>query len=227
MHTDLPTAPGCDRARRHVIVIAFNRMRIDAYSQVIYDVIVPTVPQPDSRPTLPSRRRVLLAVAMASTWAGPGTLAARPQVTLDRPRSLATLFAAAERGARPVVALFSLRGCGFCEAIRREQLGHLAREAAARGVLVAEFDIADERPFAAPPPASTATTTAPPLATARSPAQLARMLGIRLAPTVAFLSVRGELAPRLPGYSSPDFYGAYLDERVEQSRAALKAARGA
>jgi hypothetical protein len=49
---------------------------------------------------------------------------------------------------------------------------------------------------------------------------------VRVAPTVSFLSARGEVAPPLVGYSSPDFYGAYLDDRIEQARAALRSSRG-
>jgi hypothetical protein len=48
-----------------------------------------------------------------------------------------------------------------------------------------------------------------------------RQMGIRMAPTVLFLGPGGrEVAPRLVGYSSPDFYGAYLDERVQTANAA-------
>ena len=51
----------------------------------------------------------------------------------------------------------------------------------------------------------------------------ARSLGIRMAPTVLFLGRGGrELAPRLVGYSSPDFYGSYLDERVAAANAAVR-----
>lgn len=136
---------------------------------------------------------------------------------LPRPGSLGALRDLAERERRPIVALFSLAGCGHCEAIRREQLLHLARDSDARGVLVVEFDIADDRPFAAPGGAGAEWSGAP------SPAALARRLGVRVAPTLAFLGPRGELAPQLVGYGSPDFFGAYLDERIEQARAAGKA----
>jgi thioredoxin-related protein len=166
------------------------------------------------------RRRLLLAAAAAPLGVASPAVFAGKQSALERPRSLAALLAAAERDGRPVVALFSLAGCGFCEAIRRDQLGHLAREAADRGVRVAEFDIGDDRPFEVAPAGAT------PLAGAASPARLARSLGVRVAPTVLFLSARGEVAPPLVGYSSPDFYGAYLDDRIEQARAALRSSRG-
>ena len=171
-------------------------------------------------PALPSgrvcRRTALsrcLALSIVAACGPVVSRAAAAHDSLPTPRSLADALASAQREGRPLVALFSRRGCPFCEALRREQLAHLARDAAARGVLVVEFDIADERAFAeAAAPAG------------RSPAALARALRIRVAPTVAFLGPQGELAQRLVGYSSPDFYAAYLDERIEQARAAIRRA---
>ncbi|MCL4744617.1 MAG: thioredoxin fold domain-containing protein [Burkholderiaceae bacterium] len=157
---------------------------------------------------------------------------------LPRPESLAALLVRAERERRPIVALFSQAGCPFCEAIRREQLLHLASEHDSRGVIVVEFDIADARAFAASArgndpragaPAAGASSAAiasrspqpPNWREADSPEGLARALQIRVTPTVAFLGPRGELAQRLVGYASRDFYGAYLDERIESSRTAI------
>jgi hypothetical protein len=47
-------------------------------------------------------------------------------------------------------------------------------------------------------------------------------MGVRFAPTVAFLGPDGELAERLLGYQSADFYGAYLDDRIAEAAAKLK-----
>lgn len=53
--------------------------------------------------------------------------------------------------------------------------------------------------------------------------QLVRAWQVKTAPTVLFFGREGrELAPRLVGGSLSDFYGAYLDERLAQARAALK-----
>ncbi len=180
----------------------------------------PGAPASPSSRRSPLRRRLLLAAAAVPLAGASPAVSAGKQAALDRPRSLASLLAAAERDGRPVVALFSLAGCGFCDAVRRDQLAHLARDAAERGVRVVEFDIGDHRPFDAAPAGAT------PLAGAASPARLASALGVRVAPTVAFLSARGELAPPLVGYASPDFYGAYLDDRIDQARAALRGGRG-
>lgn len=53
---------------------------------------------------------------------------------------------------------------------------------------------------------------------------LSRQWGIQVAPTVLFFGRQGtEVAERLVGGYLPDFYGAYLDERVRVAKAALQA----
>ena len=47
--------------------------------------------------------------------------------------------------------------------------------------------------------------------------------GVKVLPTVLFFGKGGvEVAPRLVGASIPDFYGAYLDERLRVARAAVR-----
>ena len=150
---------------------------------------------------------VLLALASALAPAGPMARTVA-DTGLERPGSHQALLRESARDGSVIVALFTLPGCPFCAAIRRDQLRHLAREQAARGVRVVEYDLSDATPFGATDPHAPA-----------SPAALAAALGIRMAPTVVFLgSDGGELAERLVGYSSPDFYGAYLEQRIEQAR---------
>lgn len=157
--------------------------------------------------------------------AGVGQTAQHPShAPLPRPESLHALHAQSAAEQRPVVALFSTAGCGWCEALRREQLQHLARDAGRRGVLVAEFDLADRRAFGgAGAGAADKGLPAHAWPTAGSPAELARLLGVRVAPTLVFLGPSGVAAAPLVGYTSPDFYGAYLDERIEQARTAVGA----
>src|SRR5690606_36502291 len=132
-----------------------------------------------------------------------------------------------------VVALFSLTGCGYCAAIRQEQLLHRAREAKEWRVRVVEYGIDDRRPFAperqrragsnepgrddaAPRSRPHASPSAP--QPPSSPAALADSLKSRVAPAVVFIGRDGsEVAERLVGYGSPDFYGAYLERRIGQA----------
>lgn len=49
--------------------------------------------------------------------------------------------------------------------------------------------------------------------------QLVRSWSVDAAPTVLFFGRGGrEIAPRLRGASIPDFYGAYLDDRIQIAR---------
>ncbi|HEY0878680.1 MAG TPA: thioredoxin fold domain-containing protein [Zeimonas sp.] len=115
----------------------------------------------------------------------------------------------AESDAELVVALFSLPGCPYCEVVRRNYLRPL--EGQVRALRVVEYGIDDTRGFT---DVSTETTLPD------SAAALAKSLGIRVAPTVVFLGKDGhELAERLVGYNSPDFYGAYLDRRIASALA--------
>ena len=67
------------------------------------------------------------------------------------------------------------------------------------------------------------STTSPTAVRSHQPDQAPRPPN-RLAPTVVFLAPDGtELAERLIGYPSADFYGAYLEQRLEQARARLGA----
>lgn len=118
---------------------------------------------------------------------------------------------------RPLVLMFALHGCPWCDALRRDQIVHLAREAPDQGLLVLELDLLDERPFGADPlPGIWADSS--------SPKAWAQRMRVRTAPTVLFLGPEGELAPRLVGYSSPDFYGAYLQARIDTARRRIRPA---
>ena len=155
----------------------------------------------------------LLVLARACTTTGARAASEHPG--LERPASHEALLRDSARDHVVVVALFSLPGCPFCEAIRRDQLRPLAREQASRQLRVVEYDLTDRTPFG-----PSGTIPAAP----QSPAALAAALDIRLAPTVVFLAPDGsELAERLIGYPSPDFYGAYLEQRLEQAHARLGA----
>lgn len=94
----------------------------------------------------------------------------------------------------------------FCEALRDEQLRHVHARRERLAVRLVELRMDDARPI-------------PGLVPARSPRQLADALDVRVSPTLLFLDGDREVAERLVGYPSPDFYGAYLDERIAVARA--------
>lgn len=179
-------------------------------------------------PRLPPGSRTRRALLAWLAWAMPLSPSGRASAgepprrepnpaALPGTRSLALLIEQAGARGEPVVVMFSRVGCVWCEALRRDQFSHLAKAAPARGVRVVEIDVNDTLRFAPGPSMERGPGAA------LSGADLANRLGVKLTPTVVFLGPRGELADRLVGYPSRDFYGAYLDERIEQARAALRA----
>ena len=157
--------------------------------------------------------RWVAAALLTSSSAGLAAPATEVPHRLESPASHEAVLRDSARDGVVVVAMFTLPGCPFCAAIRRDQMRHLAREQVDRRLRLVEYDLSDRKPFSG----SGARADSP-----ASPAALAAALGIRLAPTVVFLGPDGsELAERLVGYSSPDFYGAYLEQRIAQARSRL------
>ncbi|MFM8557998.1 MAG: thioredoxin fold domain-containing protein [Betaproteobacteria bacterium] len=164
--------------------------------------------------TVPSSPR---APEAGTTPAEPGHAAYPPTGSASELRLLAAESLAA---GRPMVVMFSLRGCPWCDALRREHFAGLIAAQQQLGILAVEVDMTDSRAFASPQQVPT-----PASLRADSPRDLSRHYRVRLAPTVLFLGPQGEVADRLVGYGSPDFFGAYLEQRIAQARSALQASQ--
>ena len=154
-----------------------------------------------------SRRAWVSAVAALA--AGTVTSLARAaDAVLPRSVSLADELAQALKVGQPLVVMVSLEGCPFCRTARNNYLEPLRRE---QGVPVVQVDM---------------RSAARVLDFKRAPAtheQLIQAWKVSVAPTVLFLGPGGkEVAGRLIGGYIEDFYGAYLDQRLEQARAGLK-----
>jgi len=131
------------------------------------------------------------------------------RATLPAARSLRDELALALKGGNPLVVLVSLEGCPFCRTAREHYLSPMREQQALPVVQV------DMRSAAAVQNFKGATLTHD---------RLVRAWSVAVAPTVLFFGLHGaEVAPRLVGGGAADFYGAYLDQRLEQARAALKA----
>ena len=117
-------------------------------------------------------------------------------------RNLADDGLEATRSRRPVLLFFTLSGCPFCERARREYLSPRARGAAAgSGPIFREVAIEsslvdfDGRRSAA--------------------RDVAARFKVRVFPTVLLVDGNGQIiAEPLVGIAVPDFYAAYLDQRI-------------
>ncbi len=113
----------------------------------------------------------------------------------------------------PVLILYSLPGCPYCEAIRRSYLLPMLAEAPPRA-LVRQVDIDSSRTLQ--------DFQGKPI----SHQDFAKREGITLTPVVAFHGPGGApVAERLIGAMLPDFYGSYLDDSLVKAAAAIQAGR--
>ena len=155
----------------------------------------------------PGRRELLLAAACLAALAALPAQAAG--AVLPAPQSLQDELAQALKIGQPLVVMVSLDGCPFCTVARNNYLAPLRQQ---EGVPVFQIDwrsAAPVRDFDR---------------RAVTHAQLVRAWKIKVAPTVLFFGPGGkEVAERLEGGYIEDFYGAYLTQRLQQARAAIKA----
>ncbi|MGC1443719.1 MAG: thioredoxin fold domain-containing protein [Burkholderiaceae bacterium] len=126
-----------------------------------------------------------------------------------------------EQPSKLAIVLVSTPGCGFCRLVRQQQLAPLSHDPDYQDVRVFEIQMRDTTAFV-PVIERFKPLAATNLTSISSPAALSQKLDISMAPTVLFIGGSQELSERLVGYASPDFYWAYLAERIDQSRQALK-----
>lgn len=152
----------------------------------------------------PWRRRLLLASGAACV----PCLGLAAAATLPLATSLPDELAAALKKGSPLLVMVSLEGCPYCRMVRENYLGPMREQ---QGLPVVQLDMRSNRPL----------KDFKGLAVTHD--QLIRDWGIKVAPTVLFFGRGGaEVAERLVGGYIPDFYGAYLDERLLQARDALR-----
>lgn len=121
--------------------------------------------------------------------------------------SLQQELAMALRDHQPLVVMVSLEGCPFCKVVRENYLVPMREQ---EGLHVVQVDMRSQkvvRDFRG---------------VGQTHDAMVRSWRIRLAPTVLFFGRNGqEVAGRLIGGYLPDFYGAYLNERLQLARSAL------
>ena len=115
----------------------------------------------------------------------------------------------------PLVILFSLPGCPYCEVVRRSHLLPMLRDPQRSSrAIFRQVDIDSDQVVVGFDGAPT------------THAAIARSYGVRSAPVVAFWDGEGRpLADALSGLLLPDFYSAYLEAALETARSRL-AGRG-
>ncbi|MEX5744512.1 thioredoxin [Massilia sp. X63] len=154
--------------------------------------------------------RAVLHMVLLAAWAA-GSGAAAQHTALPAAQDLAKDGRDADRRRVPVVILFSLPECRYCETVRRNYLLPLAREGEP-----------GRRPIVRETVMASAARLQDFDRKASSGKALAARYRIRVAPSVAVVDSRGKLlAPVLEGGDVSGMYGAYLDEALAAARRAL------
>jgi thioredoxin-related protein len=146
--------------------------------------------------------------SLAGVLALPAAWAQAKDTALPVPTSLPQAALAAKAKGEPMVILISLPGCVYCELVRRSYLLPARRDA---DLQAWQLDVTDKStPLIG---FNGQSTTA---------ALQAKAWKATFTPTVLFIGSQGhELAERLVGIAVPDFYGAYLEQRLATARKAL------
>lgn len=150
------------------------------------------------------------AVYAASSSISCGVLAQALQRVLPESKSLIAEIAQSLKTSKPLIVLVSLDNCPFCKISRENYLIPLSRE---QSLQVVQVNLGH------------ATAIVDTQGKRTTQAELIKSWNINAAPTVLFLGKSGqEIAPRLVGGTTSDFYGAYLQERVDLAIKILKSA---
>lgn len=157
------------------------------------------------------KRRAWLAAILLWALAGPLALAqaGAANALVEASDLAADARLAAAKGV-PLVVLYSRDDCSWCEKLRREHLGPLARDPATPAV-VRELHMDRATPMIDFAGRRTTST------------DFSRQMQARFAPTVMFHGPDGTpLAEAIVGFRLADFYAAYLERAIEESRTRLQ-----
>lgn len=150
-----------------------------------------------------TRRRLLATALLAPAM----QLARAAPVTLPTAVSLADELKLALASGHPLLVMVSLEGCPFCRVARESYLGPMRER---QGLPVVQVDMRSKQMLRTMQ------------GTMQTHDEWIRSMNVKVAPTVLFFGRGGtEIVERMTGGYIPDFYGAYLDERLRHAQALL------
>jgi thioredoxin-related protein len=153
---------------------------------------------------------VLLVIILAWFTAAGATAQDKAEIPLVRDFTLEGANARTKN--IPILVMFSRHDCPFCTQVLREFLIPMRHNAEYESkVIMRQIDIGSSAPLRAFSGKST------------THARFARENGIKLTPTIKLFDAEGrELAEPLIGLTTPDYYGGFLDQRIDQALAKVR-----
>ncbi len=154
--------------------------------------------------------RALIIFALSSVYAHAAEL---PFVQVKEVSNLQQDGQLAKQSNRPILIMFSIEDCPYCEFVREEHLKPMLRNAKYKSqVIIRELH-------------TDVTESVINFDGRRIDAErLADRYNVSFNPTVVFLDAQGrELSKRIVGVSSVDFYGGFMDKAIQESNQRLRA----
>jgi thioredoxin-related protein len=148
-----------------------------------------------------------LGLTFSGALIGAPLVSQAAPVHLPASSSLPDELDKALKAKEPLIVMVSLAGCPFCKMARESYLGPMQKQ----GFPIVQVDMRSEFPVKGL------------TGQMQTHDQLVKQWRVSIAPTLIFLGPKGqELAERMEGGYLPDFYGAYLDERITLARKSLR-----
>jgi thioredoxin-related protein len=149
------------------------------------------------------RRRLLTVTACAVLAQSASAAQTQLPTALSLPDELRQALATQN----PLLVMVSLEGCPFCRVARENYLGPMHER---QGLPVVQVDMRSKqliKNFQG---------------SMQTHDEWIRSMSVKVAPTLLFFGRGGvEIVERMAGGYIPDFYGAYLDERLRQAKTLL------
>jgi len=154
-------------------------------------------------------RRAICAGLFLSAAFSAGAQTAH--AALPAARALPEELAAALQRGQPLVVMVSLEGCPFCRIARQSHLLPMLRD----GFPIVQVDMRSAQSVRDLEGRMTTHDA------------LVQRWRVSIAPTLLFIGPGGrEVAERMEGAYQPDFYGPYLEDRLEKARLSIRHSKG-
>jgi thioredoxin-related protein len=148
-----------------------------------------------------------LGLTFSGALIGAPLVSQAAPVHLPASSSLPDELDKALKAKEPLIVMVSLAGCPFCKMARESYLGPMQKQ----GFPIVQVDMRSDLPVKGLS------------GQMQTHDQLVKQWRVSIAPTLIFLGPKGqELVERMEGGYLPDFYGAYLDERIALARKSLR-----